>query len=176
MQQTWLKWELNNHVLATTPNRPVSRRTSSSCSSLPETCLSSSHSLLQFNVELYSHFDVQSNVSCLSLLSYTQWIGLGRPVYISFSDIAGSKETGRLLFANSWSPSFGNGTTSNIFQEAGNTEDNNEWFTMSVNADKIHGKASLMIAIGTLSYPGTLFGLKGHNNRTILLISFSETA
>ena len=170
MQQTWLKWELNTHVLATTPNRPVSRRTSSSCSSLPETCLSSSHSLLQFNVELYSHFDVQSNVSCLS---YTQWIGLGRPVYISFSDIAGSKETGRLLFANSWSPSFGNGTTSNIFQEAGNTEDNNEWFTMSVNADKIHGKASLMIAIGTLSYPGTLLDWK---DITILLISFSETA
>ena len=26
MQQTWLKWELNTHVLATTPNRPVSRR------------------------------------------------------------------------------------------------------------------------------------------------------
>ena len=26
MQQTWLKWELNTHVLATMPNRPVSRR------------------------------------------------------------------------------------------------------------------------------------------------------
>ena len=26
MQQTWLKWKLNTHVLATTPNRPVSRR------------------------------------------------------------------------------------------------------------------------------------------------------
>ena len=26
MQPTWLKWELNTHVLATTPNRPVSRR------------------------------------------------------------------------------------------------------------------------------------------------------
>ena len=25
-QQTWLKWKLNTHVLATTPNRPVSRR------------------------------------------------------------------------------------------------------------------------------------------------------
>ena len=37
-------------------------------------------------------------------------------------DIAGSKETGRLLFANSWSPSFGSGTTSDIFQEAGNAK------------------------------------------------------
>ena len=54
-------------------------------------------------------------------------------------DIAGSKETGRLLFANSWSPSFGSGTTFDIFQEAGNTEGNKEWFTMSVNAGKIHG-------------------------------------
>ena len=26
MQQTWLKWKLNTHVLATTPNRPISRR------------------------------------------------------------------------------------------------------------------------------------------------------
>ena len=26
MQQTWLKWELNTRVLATTPNREVSRR------------------------------------------------------------------------------------------------------------------------------------------------------
>ena len=74
-------------------------------------------------------------------------------------DIAGSKETGRLLFANSWSPCFGSGTTFDIFQEAGNTEGNNEWFTMSVNAGKIHGKASLMTAIGTLSYPrALLFG------------------
>ena len=40
-------------------------------------------------------------------------------------DIAGSKETGRLLFADSRSPSFESGTTSSDnFQEAGNTEDN----------------------------------------------------
>lgn len=34
----------------------------SSCSSLLETCLSSKRSVYQLNVELYSHFDVQSNV------------------------------------------------------------------------------------------------------------------
>ena len=33
-------------------------------------------------------------------------------------DMAGSKETGQLLFATSRSPSFGSGTTSDIFQEA----------------------------------------------------------
>lgn len=66
-------------------------------------------------------------------------------------DIAGRKETGPLLFANSWSPSFGNGTTSDIFQEAGNVEDNKEWFTMSVSAGKIHVKPSLLTEIGTLS-------------------------
>ena len=66
-------------------------------------------------------------------------------------DIAGSKETGRLLLANSWFPSFGGGTTSDILQEAGNTKDNKELSTMSVCAGKIHGKVSLIKDIGTLS-------------------------
>ena len=76
-----------------------------------------------------------------------------RAVRSRIFDIAGSKETGRLLFADSRSPSFESGTSPVIdnFQEAGNTEDNNEWFTMSVNAGKIYDKASLMTAIGTLS-------------------------
>ena len=62
--------------------------------------------------------------------------------------------------------------TSDIFQEAGNTEDNKRC-TMSVNAGKIHGKGSLMIAIGTLSYPGALLDSK---DIKILLISVLETA
>lgn len=53
--------------------------------------------------------------------------------------------------------------TSDIFQEAGNTEDNNKRCTMSFNAGKIHGKGSLMIAIGTLSYPGALLDSKDKN-------------
>ena len=61
--------------------------------------------------------------------------------------------TRRLLFASSWSPSLGRGTTSDIFQAAGKTDDNKERFTISVKIGRIQGKASLMTDIGILSYP-----------------------
>ena len=111
--------------------------------------------------------DVQLSFGCMLFIYAMNWFKAAR------SDIAGSKETGRLLFANSWSPSFGSRTTSDIFREAGNTENNKEWFTMSVSAGKIHGKASLITDIGTLSWPGTLLDWK---NITILWISPSRTA
>ena len=111
--------------------------------------------------------NVQLNVGCMLFIYAMNWSKAA-----SF-DIAGSNETGQLLFANSWSPSFGSGTTCNIFQEVGNNEDNKEWFTMSVSAGKIHGKASLITDIGTLSWTGTLLDWK---NITILWISPSETA
>ena len=42
--------------------------------------------------------------------------GLARPVHRTL-EIAGSKETGLLLFANSWSPSFGSEATSDIYRK-----------------------------------------------------------
>ena len=51
-------------------------------------------------------------------------------------DAAGRNETGRLLFGIWWSPSFGSGMTSDIFDLAGKTDDNNDRFTMSVSTGK----------------------------------------
>ena len=55
-----------------------------------------------------------------------------------------------------FSPSLGIGTTSDVFQAAGKTDDNKERFIVSVRIGRIQGKASLMTVIGILSYPGAL--------------------
>lgn len=55
------------------------------------------------------------------------------------------------MFAISWSPSLGRGTTSDVFQAAGKADDNKERFTISVRIGRIQGKASLMTDTGNRS-------------------------
>ena len=43
-----------------------------------------------------------------------------------------------------------------IFQAAGNTDDNSDRFTVSVSAGRMHSSASLTTNTFTLSYPGAL--------------------
>ena len=62
--------------------------------------------------------------------------------------------------------------TSEIFQAVGNTEVNNEQLTMSVTIGRIHGNASLIMDMGTLSYPGALSDGKAI---TIFRISLLDT-
>ena len=124
------------------------------------------HTCQHLLVHRYYKLVCRHNVQCISwMLSYIPTLMFSqtflffmyamnwfRAARSRIFDIAGSKETGRLLFADSRSPSFESGTTSSDnFQEAGNTEDNNEWFTMSVNAGNMYDKACLLTAIGTLS-------------------------
>ena len=58
---------------------------------------------------------------------------------------------GYCLRVRACSPSLGRGTTSDIFQAAGKTDDNKERFTISVKIGRILGKASLMTDIGIVS-------------------------
>lgn len=68
------------------------------------------------------------------------------------------------MFASSWSPSLGRGTTSDIFQAAGKTDDNKERFTISVRIGRIQGKASLMSALGSyrIQTPSQMEMTSGH--------------
>ena len=50
-------------------------------------------------------------------------------------DATGKSDTGRLLLALSWSPSFNNGTTSDFFQADGKTEVNKERLAITVRTD-----------------------------------------
>ena len=66
-------------------------------------------------------------------------------------DATSKSETGRLLLAMSWSPSFNNGTTSDFFQANRKTEVNKERLTITVRIGRIHGRASLSTDVDTLS-------------------------
>ena len=66
-------------------------------------------------------------------------------------DATGKSETGQLLLAILWSPSFNNGTTSDFFQADGKTEVNKERLTITVRIGRIHGRASLSTDVDTLS-------------------------
>lgn len=87
-------------------------------------------------------------------------------------DATGKSETGRLLLAISWSPSFNNGTTSDFLQANRKTEVNKEWLTITVRIGRIHGRASLSTDVDTLSWPGALFEGK---DITIFWISLLDT-
>ena len=60
------------------------------------------------------------------------------------------------MFAIWSSTSLGRGTTSDVFQTDGKTDDNKERFAISVINGRIQGKASLMTDIAILSIPGAL--------------------
>ena len=77
-------------------------------------------------------------------------------------DKTGKSEIGLLLFACSWSPSFGRGVTSAVFQHDGNVEELSEALTIDVIAGRIGTRESLITRIGILSIPGAL--LEGMDN------------
>ena len=89
-------------------------------------------------------------------------------------EAAGSNETGRLLFANLWLSSLSliSGIISANFHSFVNMDYCSELLTISVKIGKIHGSASLITAIETLSYPRALFDGK---DITVFLISLLET-
>ena len=80
-------------------------------------------------------------------------------------EAADSSETGQLLVAISGSPSFKSGMTSDSCQRLGKTDDIRERFTISVRVGKMHGRASLITAMETLSRPGAL--LDGKDSTTL---------
>ena len=72
-------------------------------------------------------------------------------------DRAGSSDTGRLLLATSWSPSFNIGITTDSFQADGKTDVKRDLFISSVRTGSITGRASLITLMCNLSIPGALF-------------------
>ena len=81
------------------------------------------------NVVVYYHFDVYLGIS---FCSYKRSVDLKLLACSQILEVAGSNDSGRLLFATSWSPSLRSGITSDIFQADGKTEVCNERFIMSV--------------------------------------------
>ena len=70
-------------------------------------------------------------------------------------EAAGSNETGRLLFAISWLSSLSliRGIVSANSHSFRNMDDCSKLLTISVKIGRIHGSASLITALETLSYP-----------------------